>query len=242
MRRFFKKLIAGMPLQLSILLTGVFFWLFPRAKNGSFSQYGEDQHLLKYFDEAGVRDGLYIDVGAYHPKYLSNTHRLHQRKWQGALVDISLEKLFFFKLLRPRCLRFHGAVVAEDCLEPEVTAYFFKKPLSEFDTLSYEEAQKVQRDWGFAFVTRTIPTLKINNVLAQVVQHFERVPDFLNIDIEGLDEAIVQQIDFEKYPVRVIAFENNEQPWGSEAVQALFKKHGYERLFSAGGTHAYARG
>jgi len=48
-----------------------------------FSQFGEDiivESMLGVFGMAD-RPGFYVDVGAHHPSYLSNTKLLNLRGW-----------------------------------------------------------------------------------------------------------------------------------------------------------------
>ena len=46
------------------------------------------------------RNGYYLDIGSFHPKWISNTHLLHKHGWKGTVVDIDNYKLNLFKILR----------------------------------------------------------------------------------------------------------------------------------------------
>jgi len=54
---------------------------------------------------------------------------------------------------------------------------------------------------GFTIKTE-VPTLTVKEILSMAG---DRTIDFLNIDIEGLDEDIVQEIDFNRYNQKLYA-------------------------------------
>ena len=48
------------------------------------------------------RNGIYVDVGAYHPKLFSNTYLFYKKGWRGICVDPNPEVGKMFRLARPR--------------------------------------------------------------------------------------------------------------------------------------------
>ena len=46
----------------------------------SYSQFGEDLILSKYLKYKNIKKGKYLDIGAFHPRWSSNTHLLHQNE------------------------------------------------------------------------------------------------------------------------------------------------------------------
>lgn len=71
-----------------------------RISKKSFSQYGEDLILESYFQKIGLSDGVYVDIGGFHPTWLSNTYLLHKKGWSGFVVDVDRLKLKTFEILR----------------------------------------------------------------------------------------------------------------------------------------------
>lgn len=70
---------AGLALvQLGRLLQKV----YPKVENEG-SQFDEDKILAELLPGKGI----YVDVGANHPKECSNTWRLYQRGWRGMLIE-----------------------------------------------------------------------------------------------------------------------------------------------------------
>jgi hypothetical protein len=112
---------------------------------------------------------------------------------------------------------------------------FFNSLYSEIDTVSEEFALEMSSRKDLTFRKEAIRCMKINEVLS--LDNF----DFLNIDIEGLDEEVVSSIDFSKiYKPRIICFEkqNSFVDSNSSAIMNL-KKNGYRHLFTSGPSMGY---
>jgi hypothetical protein len=73
----------------------------------SYSQFGEDKLILKYF---GKLDGVFVEVGAFHPVQLSQTYLLEQNGWSGALVEPLPHLAALLRSARPRSKVFECAV------------------------------------------------------------------------------------------------------------------------------------
>ena len=53
----------------------------------TYSQCGEDILAQGILDQIGIPRPLYMDVGAYDPRHLSNTYRFYRRGCTGLLVE-----------------------------------------------------------------------------------------------------------------------------------------------------------
>jgi hypothetical protein len=62
-----------------------------------YSQFGEQAHILKFFEERGRTKGRFLDIGAHDGISCSNSLALAERGWGGALVEPS--PLAFSKLI-----------------------------------------------------------------------------------------------------------------------------------------------
>jgi hypothetical protein len=67
----------------------------------SFSQFGEDLAVCRLADELGLSRGVYLDAGAYHPIFGSNTLLLHKSGWRGINADLAPERIAEFQRHRP---------------------------------------------------------------------------------------------------------------------------------------------
>jgi hypothetical protein len=83
----------------------------------SFSQFGEDLAVLRLAQQFGLTTGIYVDAGAYHPIFGSNTLLLHKQGWHGVNIDLSADRIAEFTRYRPKdynvvaCLSDSGARV-----------------------------------------------------------------------------------------------------------------------------------
>ena len=204
------------------------------VKKRSFSQFGEDLVLTSYFERIGLRHGVYVDIGCFHPTWLSNTHLLHRRGWRGYAIDIDSYKVKAFTWLRgERCKAILGAVSVQGGGSVEI--YKFRRLWSEIDTLSADFAEGVRRRRGFEFTKSIIPLIDVREFFAKL----ERV-DLINIDIEGMDEEVLMNIDLARLRPAAVVFEDNFNWGGGARVRSYLESQGYERLFISGPSIGYA--
>src|ERR1700736_4330298 len=67
----------------------------------SFSQFGEDLAIFRLVEQFGLSTGIYVDAGAHHPIFGSNTLLLHKMGWRGINVDLAAERIAEFDHYRP---------------------------------------------------------------------------------------------------------------------------------------------
>ncbi|HTU24362.1 MAG TPA: FkbM family methyltransferase, partial [Pirellulales bacterium] len=65
----------------------------------AYAQFGEDQVLAELVGTQTC--GFYVDIGAHHPRRLSNTHLLYVRGWWGINVDPNRSAIDAFEAERP---------------------------------------------------------------------------------------------------------------------------------------------
>lgn len=151
----------------------------------SFSQFGEDIGLGRWFDQFfQINNGVYVDVGAFHPIYYSNTLLLHKKGWRGVNIDMNADKIALFKALRPGDINVHAAAN-----NVSGTARALRSGLVEEMALD---------------PTGDIPVRRLDDILAQTP--FRKI-DYLNIDCEGHDYDALQSIDLDLYQPKVITIE-----------------------------------
>ena len=62
----------------------------------------------------------------------------------------------------------------------------------------------------------------------------------INIDVEGLDELIVNSIDFEKFQPTMIVYESFS-PFSNSKTKELLYKNDYSLLFISGGSIGFVK-
>ena len=79
-----------------------FHKFFNKKVKKSYSATGIDlliNYLFKNKD-----NGIYLDVGCYHPIIANNTFLLHKKGWKGINIDIDYHTINMFNFFRPKIL------------------------------------------------------------------------------------------------------------------------------------------
>lgn len=166
----------------------------------SYSQCGEDLIIQYIFNTIGTQKPTYWDIGAFHPYNISNTALFYEQGSRG--VNIEPNPYFFnlFKKERNRDININAGISFEN---GEGTYYQFDAPtLNSFS----EECIKQNIENGH----RLVGTLRIPLLTAYKVseEYFNGLwPDFLTIDVEGLDAEILNTLEYDKAGLVVICVE-----------------------------------
>ena len=202
----------------------------------SFSLYGEDLLALELFNYSS--DGIYVDIGAFHERWISNTHALSKLGWAGVVVDVENGKLFSFKA-RQNCHSFVGAVVPKGFSNDEIILYKFKRMSSEYDTIDKKTADDYVSRHKLCYDCVSVPAIPIDTLLETAKKICKGSIRYLNIDVEGADEAILLSINPQDFGVEVVQFEDNFNLGGTPILRSHMAICGYSLIASQGGTHTY---
>lgn len=201
----------------------------------SYSLYGEDILLKHVFQDEGA--GVYVDIGAFHSRWISNTYLLAKKGWCGVVVDIDKNKLLTFGF-RKQCNRIVAAVVPAGFSDDFVCVYKFMRANSEYDTLDRAQALEYSQRYSMKFNESLVKALPVDLLMIECFRKYSKV-DYVNINIEGLDDLVLLSIDLSVYGVKLVQFENNNEFPGSVALRLHLEKCGYVHLATQGGTHSY---
>ncbi len=176
----------------------------PSLRVNSFAQAGEDRILDFLFGSMGIRKISYIDIGANDPVFCNNTYLFYTRKCRGILVEPDPVFNNILKKMRPRDTVVEAAISDE---AGQAELYIFDEP--SVNTLSKEAADLRLASGRYKLKSVTkIPLLTIGNIIIKHLQN--KTPDLISLDVEGVDYAVLQAFDFEKYPVPVWIVETCE--------------------------------
>lgn len=168
--------------------------------NISHSQFGEDMLIRALLGD--TRTGFYVDIGAHHPVYYSNTYHFYCKGWRGINIDATPSSMQAFRVLRPRDINLELCLSSIE--DEEVEFYVFDQSAhNTFDKVS--AAQKLSS--GVTLRRKhKLQTTTIMQCLDKFLPHNTQI-DFMSIDVEGLDEAILMSNDWERYHPNVLVFE-----------------------------------
>jgi hypothetical protein len=172
-----------------------------RVKN-SFSQAGEDMVLNFLFNEIGLKNISYLDLGSNDPMNGNNTFKFYQLGGSGILVEADSYLIKKIKKERPRDKVIHAGVNIEKNKSKEFFYVFNENAISTFD--KNEADLRVKSGKYKLLRIENIETFSINYLIEN---YFESFPTLLSIDIEGLDFKVLQSLDYETYPIPVICAE-----------------------------------
>ena len=166
-------------------------------KKISYSYGGIDSLVLNIFKNQ--KKGFYLDIGCGHPIKNNNTYLLNKRGWSGINIDLDEENIDLFNSYRKKDVNLATAVSDK---EGETDLYFYHNK-SALNTISKENA-----DFQKAKVSaiKRIKTQTINKIIENS-QFKDRKIDFLSVDVEGSELAILKNFDFTKYSPKVIVVE-----------------------------------
>ena len=154
---------------------------------------------------------------------------------RGTVIDLDDFKIKLFKRNRKDKVNTLKGVVIPGYLDQKESypVYKFKKPFSELDTLDRKVAEERKSSSGLEFIEDKVEAVGINNLLKG------KKFNFVNIDIEGVDEDVILSLDFNNIKLpELIVFESWKPLSGLMAAEYL-ENNGYVHLFTSGGSIGY---
>ena len=167
------------------------------ARMISYAQNFEDVVLSRVFRKQ--RTGFYIDIGGYDPTIHSVTRHFYDRGWSG--INIEPVGAFYEKFVRkrPRDLNLCTAVG-----DHEGTIEFHEWNNTGLSTADERFAAERLESLGFTKSIRTVPLTTLASICDQAVK---KPIDFLKIDVEGLEKAVLIGGDWNEHRPRVVLVE-----------------------------------
>lgn len=183
------------------------------AQPPSFSQFGEDRFLTRYFEDRPL--GFYVDVGAYHPFNASNTFLLYDRGWRGINLEPAPEGLAQLQRHRPRDINLPLAVASE----AGQVAFSMSG--------AFGGIVDPRRPWGDDAEPSVLVDAKpLSQILDEHLPAGQTI-DLLDVDCEGLDAAVLASNDWDRYRPDLVLAEAHDQSSTSE-LESLMTDVGYQ--------------
>jgi FkbM family methyltransferase len=171
-----------------------------RYRRRAYSQFGEDLFLEAYFRDQDR--GVYVDVGAFHPRQLSNTQLLHERGWRGLNVDPTPGSMRLFDALRPGDANVEAAVSDEPG-----TVVLHSWGLHAENTIAPEQLRAAEQALGPAPERVEVPARTLTEILDASPLRDAEI-DLLTVDAEGHDLAVLRSLDWGRYRPRIVIVES----------------------------------
>jgi len=164
----------------------------------SYAQNYEDVMLWRALRD--VRNGFYVDVGAWSPDLDSVTRAFYDRGWHGMNIEPNPQRLAELKAGRARDLNLGLAASDSDG-----TIIMYVVADTGLTTLEPEIADQ-HRKAGWNVSTIEVPRRNFSGLLDDHLESGLPI-HFLKIDVEGHETAVVRGIDFSRHRPWVILVE-----------------------------------
>lgn len=184
-------------------------WLSRKPKQPhalrSYAQCGEDilAHtvLCKLLR---IAQPSYVDIGAHDPVRLSNTYLLYTLGSRGLLIEPDPDCV---KRLRRK--RKHDTVLAAGIsIDDARSAEFYRLNQPTLNTFSLQDAEDACKQGPYHIVQRlSVPVMPVAEAIDT---HLGKRPNFVSVDAEGLDLAILNTYDFNRQAPELICVESAE--------------------------------
>ena len=207
--------------------------LMPQA-NHTYAQFGEDLILSHLFSKLNINKPTYLDIGANEPRYISNTYYFYQRGSRGVLVEPNPHLYKKLKRIRPHDIVLNTGIGFSEISEADF--YVFPDYANGLSTFSEKEARHWEitgmKGMGKIKVEKVIkmPLTVVNTILEKYFKN--TTPDFISLDVEGLDLEILKSMNFEKFQpmaicVETMAYDEHQQTFKIKDIAEFMLTQNY---------------
>jgi FkbM family methyltransferase len=201
----------------------------------SYSQFGEDLVVCRLADELGLDKSVYVDVGAYHPIFGSNTLLLYKKGWRGINIDLAAERIAEFQRYRPKD---HNVVacVSDKVASVEIAHYEIPSTDRVFDAQNAEKLSIVgQKPIRYSSAITTTLTAVVEESPFQLDE-----VQYLNVDCEGSDLTVIRGLDLDRCHPAILSIEAFGDA-AREAIERFLNPHSYRLEVSLPPTMIFVR-
>lgn len=166
----------------------------------SYSQCGEDMIVDYIFFWLKLQTPSYLDIGANDPIHLNNTYFLYKKGCKGVNIEPDPSSYHRLTRERPRDVNLNiGVAVDEGTIDFYIMTSrtlntFSKETAKRYSSYSNQKIEKVLK----------IDVINVNEIIKA---NFKTHPNFVSLDVEGLDMEILKSFDFEVYRPEVFCIE-----------------------------------
>lgn len=170
------------------------------------------------------KNGFFVEFGAANGVELSNTYLLEKDfNWTCILAEPA--KHWHSELKRNRSVFIEDKCVWEDSTSTLTFNGTSTAELSTIDSFSSGDMHRYSRESGREY---SVDTISLNDLLIKYNAPYDI--DYLSIDTEGSEFAILSSLDFEKFSFKIITCEHAYTK-KRENIRVLLESLGYVRKY-----------
>jgi FkbM family methyltransferase len=196
----------------------------------SYAQNGEDVVLRRAF--AGQATGFWIDVGGCHPQLDSVTLHFSRMGWRGINVEPDVSLFATFQLERPLDINVQAAIA-----DSSTELLFFPTGTRGHGTLVSDIAKGRAPQNAYK-----VPVMSLATLVDTHVPEGQTI-DFLKVDVEGFESAVLLSGDWQRHRPRLVIVEAVDEHGGPshEEWEHVLLTNGYVRALFDGLNRWYCR-
>ena len=158
-----------------------------------------DQKVINFFKNKF--NGIYVDVGCYHPTKNNNTYLLYKKfNWRGVNIDVSKFSIDLFNYWRTEDKNIRCGITSKK----KYSKLYYQKDFSLLSTLSKTQSKNVFHE---KVKCKLIRCDTLTNILDKSIYKEKKI-DFLTIDTEGNDLNVLKSLNFKIYDPSLICVED----------------------------------
>ena len=188
-----------------------------------YSQWGEDQFINEFFKDKG--DGIYLDIGCFHPVMYSNTCLLHRKGWRGINIDINPTSIDLFNILRPKDTNLCTTINEIK----ETFEIYYDDPFSPVNTLDKQFYENLENKKNKNTKKLFVESKSMQEILN--ISKIDKSIDFINLDVEGMDYKILKNINLNQLKPKLVSIETHNvdglKSKDCESIVKLMKENSF---------------
>jgi FkbM family methyltransferase len=193
-----------------------------------YSQYKQDKFADLFFKKK--HNGFFLDIGAHDGISYSNTYHFEKnRNWSGICIE-PIPDVYNNLTVNRNCKCYNVCISEKEGFVTFRRVHGYGEMLSGIlDFMTPEHIERINYESGFAensFEDLKIESKNINLILKD--NGINKI-DYLSIDTEGAEFAIIRTIDFGSIDIAFLTVENNES---SAEVSKYLGERGYSCISS----------
>ncbi|MEI0607955.1 FkbM family methyltransferase [Brachyspira pulli] len=181
-----------------------------------------EQDFISYLVFSGKKKGFFIDIGANDGIRISNTYFFEKLGWSGICIEAN--PTIYEQLQKNRnCDLYNVAILDKKMDNVKLVNYEGHSLMAKVDMSGSNES-----------------SINIKSItFDELMNNYKNITsiDLLSIDVEGFELNILKTIDFNKYDIKLIIVENNEE---EGILKEYMKSKGYRLLIDIYRSHDLA--